>query len=342
MTKLKKISYSLRDIMIIPAEETYIDHRTDIYPFITICGRTSYPIFVAPSRSITDEDNYGMWIDKKVNPVIPMSVSERLSIEERIRLSYETFVSFSITEAEMLSYSEETPKYRMHICIDLPNGHLHRLLMLCKSLKTKYDGNIEIMTGNVGNPEVYRRLCTHGISWIRTSIGQRNDGVGYGSATLLDELCEEKRKYLSKHEEFDASDNYTKIVADGCIDWYDDICKAIAIGADAVMVGKMFAECDEASGKVLYCKSESDFINNIGFFEDELYGISEDLSDNLTPYRGYEDGNGTEPVIVKYPAEHFVSNVDAYLRSAMSYCNAYTLKDFSDEARLVIIGGSGN
>jgi IMP dehydrogenase len=234
--------------------------------------------------------------------------------------------------------------------------------MLCKDLKKKYGENIEIMTGNIANPKVYKKLCKHGISWVRAGIGtgsrcttSNTTGCGYGLATLLDELCEEKNKLISKYPDFE--ENHTKIIADGGISWYDDICKAIALGADAVMMGGMFVECKEACGPVLYCKSEEDFKMDIGFFEDELYDLSPELRDELTPYRSYAGmshrsmqkitgGNGSKvsegivrPVVVKYPVEHLMENIDAYLRSSMSYCNAFTLKDYVEESQFVIAGG---
>ena len=295
MSKIKKITYSLKDVLIVPAEESHIEHRgEDTYPFTSICGREEvYPIFVAPMEGVTDERNYKTWLNSKVTPVIPRSVMDRISFEERLSLSKETFVSFSLSEAEMLLYKEnKNITDKMYICVDLANGHMHKLLMLCKDLKKKYGENIEIMTGNIANPKVYKKLCKHGISWVRAGIGggsrcttSNTTGVGYGLATLLDELCEEKNKFLSKYPDFE--DNYTKIVADGGINWYDDICKALALGADAVMMGKMFAECNEACGTILYCKSEEDFNLDIGFFEDELYNISPELRDELMPYRNY-------------------------------------------------------
>ena len=64
MGKLKKITYSLKDVAVVQAPVSYTNHRSDVDPKIKICGRKSYPIFVAPMASVTDENNYKVWTDK--------------------------------------------------------------------------------------------------------------------------------------------------------------------------------------------------------------------------------------------------------------------------------------
>lgn len=363
MSKLNKICYSLKDVAIIPASITEIDSRKDVNPFTKICGRESYPIFVAPMAAVTDEFNYTKWIENKLTPVIPRSVQQRLSLEERINLADETFVSLSLSEAEEFSEYEDTGFEKKYICIDLANGHMRKLLNVCKRIKNSYGERVEIMTGNIANPHIYSELCEACVDWIRVSIGGGSRctsscalGIHFPAASLVDELIEEKKKYIKFDK--DCHCEYTKIILDGGIEWYDDINKALALGADAVMIGKLFAECEEACGKVLYCMSEEDFTLDIGYFPDELYDLDVSIKDTLTPYRMYSGmshrsmqmitgGDGSKvsegickPVEVKYPVSHWIENMDSYLRSSMSYTNSKTLSDFKN-AEFVILGGVG-
>ena len=57
-----------------------------------------YPIFASPMESVIDENNYKIFIENKITPVIPRSIMQRCSIEDRLKLSEETFVSFSEKE----------------------------------------------------------------------------------------------------------------------------------------------------------------------------------------------------------------------------------------------------
>lgn len=369
MLKLEKIGYSLKDVTIIPKTMSNVRHRGDVDPYTVVCGRKMLPIFVAPMAAVTDEFNYHIWLDNKVTPVLPRSVMERLSLEERLNIAEETFVAISLSEAEEFA-GYEIPKdfNKKYICIDIANGHMRAVLDVCRKIKDVYGDLVEIMTGNIANPEIYPELYNSGISWIRCSIGSgarcstaNTTGVYYPSATLIDELTEIKEQFWlnSSPDDVPEYDMLPKIILDGGINWYDDINKALALGADAVMMGKMFAECEESCERVLYCKSEEDFNLEIGYFADELYDLTPDQRDELTPYRNYAGmshrsmqkitgGDGSKvsegivkPVTVKYTVGHFLANVEAYLRSTMSYCSAFDLPSLKRNSEFIILGGSG-
>ena len=101
-SKIRKEGYSLKDVAVIQAPVGYINHRADVNPFINVCEREVYPIFVAPMSAVTNQKNYKVWVENKVTPVIPRSVAkseynpEGITFEERIELSKETFVSVSL------------------------------------------------------------------------------------------------------------------------------------------------------------------------------------------------------------------------------------------------------
>lgn len=370
MSKLSKTGYSLQDVSIIPARVTEIRSRKEVNPYRNICSKEVYPIFVAPMATVTDENNYKKWIENKVTPVIPRSVSTKvdesgnivpnLSLEERLNLAEETFVSLSLSEAEDFSEYEDTGFDKKYICIDIANGHMRKVLDICKTIKTSYGDRVEIMVGNIANPKVYSHLCEACVDWVRVGIGggsrcttANTTGIHYPLASLLDELVEEKNKYI-KYDK-DCSCPYTKIIADGGIRWYDDISKSLAIGADAVMIGKLFAECEEACGEIEYARNETEYMNGIRFERE----TADFLNEILIPYRMYSGmshrsmqkltgGDGSKvsegicrPVEVKYSVEHFIGNVDAYLRSSMSYTNSRTLEEFKT-SELIILGGIGH
>ena len=289
MGKINKIGYSLKDISVVQAPISYQLHRSDVNPFVKTCGRDTYPVFVAPMAAVTDEKNYKTWIDNKLTPVIPRSVMQRLSFDERMEIAKETFVSISLNEAYELVKQEGVVKYFndniYYVCIDIAHGTLDCLYKVCRNIKEIYGDNIIIMTGNIANPDAYAEYCKNGIDYVRCSIGSgsrctssANVSIHYPLATLLDDI-NTARKYLYN----DGSSSVfreTKIIADGGIGWFDDIQKSLVLGADYVMIGKMFAECEEACAPIVYLHkdkpslidaiSETDYTNKLEVLNDSL------------------------------------------------------------------------
>lgn len=197
MGKLKIEGYELRDVAVMQAPVSFCNHRGDVNPFVTICDREVYPIFVAPMASVTDQHNYKTWIDNKLTPVVPRSVQKSennpngLSFEERMELSHETFVSISLKEAQTdlidyLSFNAGWDKY--YICIDIAHGTLSELYDICKKIKSMYGDTVEIMTGNVANPAAYSFYADAGISWVRCGIGGGSRCLKEGTKiTMADE-----------------------------------------------------------------------------------------------------------------------------------------------------------
>lgn len=385
MSKINKISYELKDVCVLQSPISYQEHRGDVNPFVMTCGRETLPIFVAPMSSVTDENNYKVWIENKITPVIPRSVMGELMVSQRLNLSKETFVSFSLSEITSLFndgflanfVSDEKPLY---ICIDIAHGTLSPLYDICSKIKKSFGSKVILMTGNIANPKAYEHYCRCGIDYARIGIGggsrctsSANVSIHMGMASLLDDIQEIRVNMYKPTLHENPIFTETKVIADGGIGWFDDIQKALVLGADYVMIGKMFAECEEACGDIMWSTSLESFMRGNVYShkmvsrltEDvETYGefcfgnIPNEISD-LKPFREYYgmstkraqkitggDGNKTSegisrPVEVKYPVKKLLDNVESYLRSCMTYTNSNTLSDLKN-AEVVILGGSGD
>lgn len=260
MSKLIKIGYDLDDVSIVQTPISPIRHRSECNPYRMIAGREMYPVIVSPMASVTNEHNYTKWLENKFMCVVPRSVD----IQTRLILMNEVFVSFSLNEAESVLLSGQVINSmidnlnnKMYVCIDLAHGTMSALYDVCKNLKKIYDDRIEIMTGNTATPDAYSFYVDAGIDYMRCFIGSgsrctsaANGGTFYPRATLLDELNTERIKWENDH----GKSAPTKIIADGGIKNFDDIQKCLALGADFVMCGNIFARAEEACGGILYLK----------------------------------------------------------------------------------------
>ena len=369
MGKLKIEGYELRDVAVMQAPVSFCNHRSEVNPFVEVCKREVYPIFVAPMASVTDQNNYKTWIENKLTPVIPRSVQKSennpngLTFEERMELAKETFVSVSLKEAqnELYDYLDVSEygslAYTWYICIDIAHGTLSELYDICKKLKSEYGKHIVLMAGNVANPAAYSFYADAGVDYCRVGIGGGSrcttscaTGIHMGLATLLDQMNEARKAYAHSHN----GNAPTKIIADGGIDWYDCIPKSLSLGADAVMIGKLFAECEEACGEIFYAKDIISAEHEYSCYKSiepkvcmkkyrNYAGMSHRSSQKITGGDGSKVSEGiVKPVEVKYPVSHWIENMNAYLRSSMTYTNSMTIKEMQENAQVIILGGSGD
>ena len=269
----EKTFYSLQDISIMPACVTEINHRAECNPYD---DNNKLPIFVAPMSSVIDLNNAKIFAFNKLNVVIPRTIN----LEDRLNVCEEYFIAVGLDEFEnkILTLNLEDRK-PIKICVDVANGHMKKLIDLCAYAKNRFGNKIIIMAGNVANPLVYYDYAYAGIDYIRLSIGSgsacttaANAAIYTPMASLIDE-CVSIKKIVERD-----SRNYKsvpKIIADGGFNNYDDIIKALALGADYVMCGKIFAQCEEACGeklqKFLYSDGTYKYLNHYDAIKAKAY-----------------------------------------------------------------------
>lgn len=176
---------------------------------------------------------------------------------------------------------------------------------------------------------------------VHNCITSSNTSVHYPQASLIDEC----NRYTSH------SDDDTKIIADGGIRNYSDVIKALALGADYVMIGGLFAGCVESCGdKYIVDKDGSRiFIEDQDY--DNIYSVMTEGKHVVTEFFGMASAQGqisidgkktktsegiTKYVDVKFKLSKWVENMKDYIKSAMSYCDCYNLKKFIGKQTLVI------
>lgn len=293
LSKLRKVGYELSDVNIVQADISFINHRAECNPYVKFPNMDNdfYPVIVSPMGAVTNEHNYKTWLNENFMCVVPRTVD----VEKRLEIMYEAFASFSLNEAEDILRFVDLKGRTAYVCIDIAHGTMNRLYEVCKYLKHHYGQQMIIMTGNVANPNAYIYYANAGIDYLRACIGtgsrcttSANVGVHYPTATLLDELRMEKERW---ENEF-GRPAPTKIIADGGIANFDDIQKCLALGADLVMSGSIFAKSWEACGNIGYMHPDNlnmaDAIPEKIYFE-KIDGFERVLKDMVQEYEKYRE-----------------------------------------------------
>ena len=338
-------TYGLDDIELVPATVSDIEHREECNVYNE---DEMLPIFTAPMSSVINADNYRIFNQNKINTIIPRNIEYK----KRLEHINNTFVAMSLSEFSTFidtlsqSFSEEQVYY---VCIDLANGHMKVLFETCKKAKQLFGGNLVIMTGNIANPKTYLEYAKCGIDFVRVGIGGGSacitsvqTGVHYGHATLIEE-CAKYKKHVIDNWKYNEYQSIPYIVADGGLNCYSKIIKALALGADYVMIGKLFAECEEACEDIYTeHKKASDWTeedkkhliwdDNSGTYYVRLrmyYGMSTKIAQKAMGKTNLKTSEGTVGyVYVKQTLSGWVDNFISYLQTAMSYTNSKTLEEF--------------
>lgn len=333
--------YSLDEICLIPNTTSTIEHRSDVNVFT---NKNNYPIFTAPMSCIVDSKNYDALKEHRLNVIIPRSVSwaERLQF-----LKDGAWVAVGFKEAqyiyEHLELEVFTVTNTIRICIDQANGHMMSLLKLCKDLKDRFGNKLKLMIGNIANPYTYREYAKTGVDYVRVGIGGGNvcttsvqTGMHYPMGSLIIK-CKEEQDYVRKSIELGAKyASVPKIIADGGFNRIDQCVKALALGADFVMLGKILAKSEEACGQIVAER------NKYGFKSREYFGMSTEKAqvivnnaslypvDNFVPK--HTEGQ-VKTVDVEYKLSEWLGDFEHALRSSMSYASATNLKQYQGHVK---------
>ena len=328
--------FDFDDILIQPEVISPIRSRSEVEPRYL---ENRLPLMTAPMDTVINEKNKDYFIKEGFIPILPRIFKPDLDY-----VSTNTFLSYSMTDFERI-FMVNTPQIMSPVpimaLIDVANGHMSDLLLLTKEAKKKYGNDLTLMVGNVANPDTFMEYCRTNVDYVRIGIGNGNGclttvqtGIGYPMASLIRE-CYDYRKMNSWA-------SGTKIVADGGFKKYADIIKALALGADYVMLGSVLNKALESCGETTqtdefgahfqvdqYSKHAMDCFN----VDIPLYKVFRGMSTKeVQKDWGKKDLTTSEGVVrqhrVEYTLSGWVKNFESYLKSTMSYTARKNLSDF--------------
>ena len=329
--------YSLDEIGLLPSSApSKVASRKDVNPYVFHYNahKVALPIFVAPMPCIVDEENFNRFNNSLVQPIFPRTTDTDNTIKHLAKgdwtaLSLNAFEAIFNDRTDYDYYIHIVNGEPYHVCIDMANGHMKRLVDSIKKAKATYGDKLIIMAGNVAHPMMYKELSKAGADYVRVGIG----GGNACSTSVLTGIHASLPWILTGINAIkDTGD--AKVVADGGIDTIDKAIKCLALGADFVMMGKMFAQCKEACGKTSngYTVHITDYNSSCTtktIVWREYYGNaskSGQKSINGKVSRP-EEGIHTH-VEVTTTLDKLCKDFENALRSAMSYTSAAKLSEF--------------
>ena len=248
----------LEDIGLVPAQTNSgnQESKCDYFVYDDLDGNfRSLPIFTSPMDSVVNEENWRIYYDNLIRPILPRTSDIKIRLEGCEYI----FAAFSISEVRehFLSFKRNSPR-QFRICIDPGNGHDMEVFNVCLTLKDQYQDQALVMIGNLGNPKAYANASDARADYVRVgmttgSLVSNSRGFSYPMATMLLDIKGMKASAL-------IGKKHPKIIADGGIRTKEDILKALALGADYVMIGRQFAKMAEAAGVMFKTVKGSDGI----------------------------------------------------------------------------------
>lgn len=213
------------------------------------------------------------------------------------------------------------------ICVDVAHGHSKEVNRAIRTLREKWNDGVLVIAGNVATYAGADYLASAGADLIKVGIGSGSvcttrikTGFGVPQLTALQDCRKVDRG----------------IISDGGTRYPSDAVKALAAGADFVMLGGMLAGTDETPGDAVVGKDGKTKVKRFrGMASREA---QEDFMGGMAEWKTAE-GVAIE-VPARGPARKVVLDLMGGIRSGMTYCGAYTLKDLQRKAQFLEITAS--
>jgi IMP dehydrogenase len=220
------------------------------------------------------------------------------------------------------------------LVVDTAHGHSEGVIRMVAQIKEKFP-DIELVAGNVATGEATEALIKVGADGIKVGIGPGSicttrvvAGIGVPQITAVIDCAEAAKKYD------------VPIIADGGIKYSGDIAKAIAAGADVVMIGNLLAGTDESPGEEVMLQGRRYKVyrgmGSMGamaegssdrYFQEDAKKLVPEGIEGRTPYRG--------------SVSETIFQLVGGLRAGMGYCGVVNIEELKTITKFIKISNAG-
>ena len=314
-------SLTYDDISLIPTQVSRIKSRTEALTNSSFLGlKLNVPVISSPMDSVT-----GIEMAKELSNLRSLGILNRFDSSLDSVLNSKNgkgIKAVSIALNTDLKTIEKIASKNYIICIDTANANNKEVLKKTEMIKKKFD--VKIIVGNIAHGGSLDQLENAGADAVRVGIGSGSvcttsiqTGIGIGQvSSLLNVLYARKNKRLR-----------IKVIADGGVKSPGDVAKAIALGADVVMLGRMLSGTRETPGEV---------IKYNGQLWKKYRGSA---SFGVKMRNEFIEGEETM-VAYKGSVKSVIDGISDGLKSSMSYMNCFNLDELRKIETFAILSNS--
>ncbi len=226
------------------------------------------------------------------------------------------------------------------LVVDTSHGHSRMVLEAVARIKRRFGQQVQIIAGNVATASGAEALIEAGADAVKVGIGAGAicttrvvSGVGVPQITAIYECAQ----IAARH--------HIPVIGDGGIQYSGDIAKAIAAGADTVMLGGLLAGVDESPGELIISQGErfKDYrgMGSIGAMKRRSYSKDRYFQEGVTDESRLIAEGIEGRVPYKGPLSSMIYQLVGGLRQAMGYCGAATVAEMQANTRFTRITSAG-
>ena len=335
-----KDSFTFDDVTLVPQYSSVLPSETITVSKLSNNLNLQIPLMSSAMDTVT-ESKMAIAISKSGGIGI---VHRNLSIEKQVIEVQKVKKSNCLVGAAIgvnpkdLERAEELSKVKTDlIVIDTAHGHTQKVLNMISKIKKKLK-NCTLCAGNIATGRAAKFLADSGVDIVKVGIGPGSicttrlvAGIGVPQLSAVLDVKKALKNYR------------IKIISDGGIKFSGDLAKAIAAGADAVMIGSLFSGTIESPGKIIKHKGKL-YKNFRGM--GSVGAMSAGSADRYYQ-KNFKDTSkyvpeGVEGMVkFKGTVKKIIYNLIGGLKSSMGYLGAKTIKDLQKKGEFVKITKAG-
>jgi IMP dehydrogenase len=224
------------------------------------------------------------------------------------------------------------------LIVDTAHGHHRDVIAMVRTVKATW--GVEVIAGNIATGAAAEALIAAGADGVKVGVGPGSicttrvvAGTGVPQITAIMDVARIASRYN------------VPVVADGGIQFSGDIAKAIAAGADTVMLGSLLAGVDESPGDVILYQGErfKEYrgMGSLGAIKSRSFSKDRYFQEEISSLNKFVPEGIEGRVAYKGPVSNIIYQIVGGLRSAMGYCGAATIADMQQRTKFVRITSAG-
>jgi IMP dehydrogenase len=224
------------------------------------------------------------------------------------------------------------------IVVDTAHGHARSVAEMVQAIKTRWD--VDVVAGNIATAAAAEALIAAGADAVKVGVGPGSicttrvvTGIGAPQITAVMNVSRVTRKHG------------VPLVADGGIQYSGDIAKAIAAGADTVMLGGLLAGVDESPGDVILYQGErfKEYrgMGSMGAMKTRSYSKDRYFQDEIDDLQKFVPEGIEGRVAYKGPLSAIIYQLVGGVRSSMGYCGAATITEMQENTHFIRVTSAG-